>query len=101
MSLRLGEQQVKTYGLIRHSSDLAREDPLTDGIDFIFAAGNGAGIKRAIKVCRSGDRIVLLNDMKLSRLLKLVFERAGITVVQQSVIDVEAIHSDEPSTHMS
>jgi hypothetical protein len=90
-----------TYGLIRHSSDLAREDPLTEGIDFVFAAGNGAGIKRAMKVCRAGDRIFLLKDMKLSRLLKLAFERAGVTIVQQSAIDVEVIHSEEPLTHIA
>jgi hypothetical protein len=45
-------------------------------IDFIFASGNRVGIKLAMKVCRSGDRIVLLKDIKLARLLILAFERA-------------------------
>lgn len=92
---------MKTYGIVRHGSDLAQAGAEPEGIDFVFVAGNGAGLKRVMKICRPGDSVIPLRDMKLSRLVKLGFERAGVSVVEQSVMDVGEVEADEVSTDLS
>jgi hypothetical protein len=81
MNVGLRDYIVKTFGIARTDSTSPGGDDLPDGIDFVFIAGNNEGLKRVLKVCRPGDKVVPVGDMKLSRLIRLLFDRAGITVV--------------------
>jgi hypothetical protein len=80
MNVSLQEYIVKTYGIARTAPTLVDGDNLPEEIDFVFCGGNGS-LRRLFKVCRSDDKVVPIGDMKLSRLIRLAFDRAGITVV--------------------
>lgn len=80
---------MKTFGIVRCKLTLPPTGKEPVGIDFVFVAGDATGLKRVFKVCRSGDRVVPLNGMRLSRLTQLAFERAGVSVVQHQSILAE------------